>query len=72
MSDPQVYFWIVAPVGVAVAINPNGTKTLLSNSVSTFFIDGTPTDINGLRKLENPPSWQVIFLVVPLKRFLFS
>ena len=34
--------------------------------VSTFFINGKAVVINGLRKLRDPPSWLVIFLVVPL------
>ena len=37
------------------SINPNGTKTLLANGVSTFFINGKTTLVNGARKLSNPP-----------------
>ena len=40
--------------------------------MSTFFINGKPTDINGLRKLRNHPFWQVTFLVFPLVIPLFS
>ena len=41
--------------------------------VSTIFINGKPAIINGLRKFKNPPSWQVIFVVVSfIKIPLFS
>ena len=44
---------------------------LLANGVSTFFINGKPAAINGLRKLRNP--WLVVFLVVPFNKIpLFS
>ena len=36
--------------------------------VSTFFINGKAVVINGLRKLRDPPSWLVIFLVVPFSK----
>ena len=36
-------------------VNPQCTKTLLANGISTFFINGKPAVINGLRKLRNPP-----------------
>ena len=35
--------------------NPNRNKTFLANGVSTYFIDGKPAVINGLRKFKNPP-----------------
>ena len=38
----------------------------------TLFINGKTAVINGWRKLRNLPSWQVIFVVVPFKKFLFS
>ena len=48
-------------------------KTFLANGVSTLFINGKPAVINGLRKFKNPPSWLVIFLVVPCNKItLFS
>ena len=37
-------------------MNPNDTKIILPNSVSTFFIDGKPALINGLK------NWEIIFL----------
>ena len=58
---------MAASIAEAAAVNPKGTKTLLTNGMSTVFINGKPNDINGLRKLENLPSWLVIFLVVLFK-----
>ena len=41
--------------------------------MSTFFINGKPTDFDGLRKLRNPPSSLIILLIVPIKKIpLFS
>ena len=40
----------------SVAVNPKGTTMLLVNGVSTFFINGKPTDFNGLRK------WEILLL----------
>ena len=49
------------------------TKTFSVNTVSIFFINGKPAVINGLRKLRNPPSWLLIFSVVPFNKIpLFS
>ena len=59
------------PVADAAAVNSNGTKTLLANGVSIFFINGKAIVINGLRKLRNP-SWQLVFLVVLRKYFLIK
>ena len=56
-----MFFWIGASVAGAAAVNPDGIKTLLANSVSTCFINGKPADINGLRKLRNPPFWLLVF-----------
>ena len=36
---------------------------LLANGVSTFFTNGKPTNINGLRTFRNPPFLLPIFLV---------
>ena len=73
MPDPKHFFWIDASVPYTAAVNPNGTKTHLTNSVSTFFINGKATDINGLRKLKNPPFWWLFFLVVSFNKIpLFS
>ena len=41
--------------------------------MSRFFINGKPADSNGLKKMRNPHSAQVIFLVGPLDKIpLFS
>ena len=62
--DPKHLFWITVSVAEATAVNPNGTKMLLANGISLFFINGKLPVINGLRKLRNSPSWLLIFLVV--------
>ena len=36
MPDLKIFLWIAASVADAVAVNPNGAKTLLANSVSTL------------------------------------
>ena len=64
----MIFFWIAASVADIAADNPNGDKTLLARGVSTFFTNGKPVVINGLRKLKNPPSWLVTFVVVPLNK----
>ena len=67
------FFWKSASVADIAADNPNGNKTFLPNGVSTLLINGEPAVINDLRKLENPPSWLVIFLVVSFNKVpLFS
>ena len=66
-------FYITAFEADISADNPNGNKTLLGNGISTFFINGKPAVSNGLRKFKIPPSWPVIFLVVPFNKIsLFS
>ena len=73
MPDPSILFSITASVAESAVVNPEGTQTLLANGMNTFFNNGKPTGINGLRKLRNLPSWLVIFLVVPFKKVpLFS
>ena len=64
---------MTASVTEAAAVNPEGTKTLLANGVSKFFINGKPVVINGLRKLRNLPFRLLIILVVSFKKIpLFS
>ena len=73
MPDIKTFFWIAASVADVAAVNPNGIKMLLDNGVKTLFVNGKPTDIDGLRKLKNLPFWLLIFLVVPFNKiFLFS
>ena len=42
-------------VADAAALNTNGTKILLVNGVTAFFINGKAVVINSLRKLKNLP-----------------
>ena len=73
IPDPWMFFWKAASVADIAADNPNGNKRLLARGVSKLFIYGKPAAINGLRKLRNPSSWLVRFLVVPFSKFfLFS
>ena len=73
MPDIKTFFWIAASVADVAAVNPNGIKMLLDNGVKTLFVNGKPTDIDGLRKLKNLHFWLLIFLVVPFNKiFLFS
>ena len=61
---------ITTSVADITADNTNGNKTLLARGVSILFINGKPTVIDGLTKHQNPPSWLVILLVVPLNKVL--
>ena len=56
MPDPSIFFSITAAVAESAVVNPEGTQTLLANGMNTFFNNGNPTGINGLRKLRNLPS----------------
>lgn len=56
MPDPSILFSITASVAESAVVNPEGTQTLLANGMNTFFNNGKPTGINGLRKLRNLPS----------------
>ena len=49
MLDPSIFFWIAASVADTAAAYPNGIKKLLADDVSTLFINGKPTFINGPR-----------------------
>ena len=46
---PKIFFLKSASVIVAAAVNPNGIKTLLANSVSTFFLKGKPVLVMDLK-----------------------
>ena len=67
--EPKMFFWIAASAVEAAAVNPKGTKTLLANGVCTFFINGKPAVINGLRKLRNPTSW--LFMITFMIYFIW-
>ena len=43
---PKIFFWIATSVADVVAANPNGTKTLLANSLSKFAVKGKPVFSN--------------------------
>ena len=52
----NIFLWIAASVSNAVAVNPNGIKTLLVNGLSTFLIKGNPFFSNSPKSLpKNPP-----------------
>ena len=54
--EPSIYFCIPASAVDAAAVNPNGIKTLSTNGLITFFINGYPVFNNGSRSLpRNPP-----------------
>ena len=46
---PKIFFLKSVSVIVAAAVNPNGIKTLLANSVSTFFLKGKPVLVMDLK-----------------------
>ena len=51
VPEPSIFFCIPAS-----AVNHNAIKTLLANSLITFFINGNPVFNNGPRSLpRNPP-----------------
>ena len=50
-ARPIHFLWIAASVSDAAAVNPNGIKTLLANSFSTFPTKGSPFFSNGLKSL---------------------
>ena len=37
LPNPNIFLWIAASVVDGVAVNPNGIKTLLANSLSTSY-----------------------------------
>ena len=51
IPDQKIFFWITLSVADAVAVNPNGIKTLLAKGLSTFFIKGKPVFSNGPKDL---------------------
>ena len=63
IPDPKIFFWIAPSVSDPAAVHPSGIKMLLPNSVSTFFINGKSPDINGVRKLRNPPSLKFLYFL---------
>ena len=56
-KDVIFLFFFGIAASVAAAVNPYGNRTLLANSLSTFFIKGKPVFSNGPRSLsKNPPT----------------
>ena len=59
--DPNIFWWIAASVADAIAVYPNGIKTLLANGLSTFPIKGNPVFSNGPKSLpKNPPDCPIL------------
>ena len=40
----------------------------IANGTSTFFVNGKAILANEARKLSNPPTWLLVFLVVPFNK----
>ena len=59
--DPNIFLWIAESIADAAVVNPNGFKTLLANSLSTFLIKGNPDFSNGTKSLpKNPPNCPIL------------
>ena len=55
---PNIFLCIPASAADAVAVNPNGIKTFLTNGLVTFFVKGNLVFSNGTESLpKNPPDW---------------
>ena len=55
---PNIFLCIPAYAADAVAVNPNGIKTFLTNDLITFFVKGNLVFSNGTESLpKNPPDW---------------
>ena len=62
------FFWMASYVADDVALNRRGTKTFIMNGGRTFFINSKSVVINCWRKLKNPPSWQIVIIVISFKK----
>ena len=49
VPEHKIFLCIPASAADATDVNPNGIKTLLANSLITFFINGNPAFSNGPR-----------------------
>ena len=56
LPEPNISFSMTAYIADAL-VNPYGIKMLLAYCVSTIFINGKPTFINGAKKFSNPTSF---------------
>ena len=65
VPDPKILFWIAVYVTDATVVNPNGSRTLLANGLSTPFNKGKPIFNNGPtslpRNLPTVPSYTAEF-----------
>ena len=55
VPEPSIFLCIPVSAVDAVAVNPNGIKTLLANGLTTFFFNGNPVFSNGPRSLPRNP-----------------
>ena len=76
IHDSKIFVCISACAVDAAAVNANGIKTLLVNSLSTFFIKGKPVFSSGLRNLPGNlsdctmlDSWVFSNFILPDKLF---
>ena len=74
--DQNIFLWIAASVADVAAVNPNGIKMLLANSLSKFHIKGNPVFSSGPTNLpKNPPdclilcNWVFDQFILALKPF---
>ena len=56
LPDPKVFFWVATSVADAPAFNPNGIKTLLACSLSTFSMKDKLDFSNDSRGIPRNPS----------------
>ena len=59
--DRNIFLCTPASAADAAAVNPKGIKTLLANSLITFFINGNPVFSNGPNYLPRNPPDCIIF-----------
>ena len=57
----MLLYSVQTSVADIAAVNPNGTKMLLANGLSTFFIKDNPGLSNGPKSLpKNPPDFPIL------------
>ena len=58
VPDSNIFLCIPVSAADAAAVNPKGIKTLLTNGLTAFFINGNPAFSNGpSNQSRNPPDW---------------
>ena len=60
VPESEIFLYIPASAADAAAVNPNVTRTLLTNSLITFFINTNPVFDNVPRSLPRNPSDYII------------